>query len=87
MSLNNRPEVPVEPLREAFERSGLTKGELARRLGMMKPNVDQVNRLLGYRPDSDSRGKLRPRPRQQTSYAIALTVCEVLGVDPVDVGV
>jgi hypothetical protein len=80
-----RPEVEVADLQEAFRRTGMTKCELAHRLGWMRPNVDKVNRYLGFRPDSGSRG-VRKEPRQRLSYEVALELADAMDVDPVDVG-
>ena len=76
-------EVPVDGLREAFERSGLTSGELARRLGWTKPDGYRVYRQLGLTPHH-SRGHVEFR--QTMSYDRALEIANALGVDPVDVG-
>ncbi len=79
-------EVPIDALKKAFERSGMTKVELATKMGWMRPNIDRVNRTLGYRPDSNTRG-VRRQPRTYVSYAMAVRLCDALGADPVDVGV
>jgi hypothetical protein len=75
------PEIDVAPIREAFEQARISKGELANRLGWTRPNIDQVNRALGYRPDSNSRGR---STRQRMSYTLALRIAEAMNVDPVD---
>lgn len=79
-------EVPNAPLREAFERSGMSKGELATRMGWARPNVDRVNRALGYRPDTGSRDR-PPRPRQLLTYEMALKLCSAIGADPHECGI
>ena len=77
-------EVPVDGLREAFERSGLTSGELARRLGWTKPDGYRVYRQLGLTAHHTHRGRVEYR--QTMSYRRALEIAQALGVDPVDVG-
>ena len=69
-------------LRRAFERAGVSKSDLAQRLGWMRPDIARVNRALGYRTDNlcDPR---RP-PRKRTSYELALTICLALGASPTD---
>jgi hypothetical protein len=81
---NRGPEVETALLRAAFERSGVSKGELARRLGWMRPNIDQVNRALGYRPDSNSRKPgVRLENRVRMSYRLATRIARALpGIDP-----
>jgi len=89
MSVPNRTrgqfEVPVEPLRRAFEESGLTAYELAIRLGWVQPDTSRVRRALGLRNDHNGRGTV-PRLRQTTSYERAAEIAHALGIDPVDVG-
>lgn len=77
------PEIPVEKVREAFERSGLSKCELARRMGWMKvvPNIHRVSQALGQ--ERDSTGK----KRQRLTYALAARLVEAMGVSPFDVGI
>jgi hypothetical protein len=78
-----KPEVPTEALRVAFERSGISKGELAKRLGWMRPNIDKVNRALGLREDT---GKSVRRKRNKATYRLASEIVDALPeVDPVDV--
>ena len=77
-------EVPIEPLRDAFLRSGLSTHELARRLGWVKPDNARVRRALGLYPDRNGRGT-QPRLRETTSYDRALAIADALGIDPADV--
>jgi len=70
--------IPTDTLREAFEASGLTKHELARRLGWWRtvPNMRRVSQILGV-----------GCPKQTTvTYDTALEVCKALDLDPVDMG-
>jgi hypothetical protein len=81
--MTTRAEVPVAQLREAFERSGLSKGELARRLGWFAADTYRVGRALGiYRRHNNG-----PAKRQEfTSYENALALCRAMNCDPVDLG-
>jgi hypothetical protein len=76
-----RAEVPVARLREAFERSGLSKGELARRLGWFAADTYRVGRALGiYRRHNNG-----PAKRQEfMSYENALALCCAMNCDPID---
>lgn len=79
-------EVPVGPLRYAFERSGMTKGELARAMGWTRPTIDRLNRALGYRPDSGSHRLHVRKPREHLSYDLANRLCEAIQADPYECG-
>lgn len=84
-----RTHVPLQPFREAFERSGLSISQFALRMGYVraKPNVDQARRALGLRPDSHGgRGKAA-RPREFTSYETAKRLCDALELDYVDMDI
>lgn len=80
-------EVPTVRLREAFEKSGLSKSELAARLGWVRPNIDKLNRALGYRPDSNSSGGVRTEPRALMSYELAVKLCEAMNADYFEAGI
>jgi hypothetical protein len=75
--------VAVDPIREAFERSGVSADEVARQLGWMRPDGTRVRRQLGLITTYDGRGR---RVQQTIGRERALEIAEVLGVDPVDVG-
>lgn len=77
-------EIKVKNLRTAFECSGLTKGQLAERLGWNKPNIDRVNRALGYRCDTGT--NKRSRPRQTMTYELALVIANAIGASYSEVG-
>ena len=79
-------EVDTATIRSMFERSGVTKGELAERMGWMRPNIDKVNRALGFRPDTSHRGR-RAKPRTRMTYDLAVRICEALNASPVDTGI
>lgn len=74
-------------LRAAFESSGLSKGEVAKRMGWIRGNIDQLNRALGYRPDTDSRCLPRNRPRNRMSYELAVRLCTAMDANPFECGV
>lgn len=67
-------DVPCEVLEEAFEKSGLSLTQLARRMGYFRqiPNTEHAQRVLGR------------RGQQYVRYDTALKFCEALGLDPVD---
>jgi hypothetical protein len=84
-------EVDLAPLREAFLRSGLTAGDVARTLGWTRTNYGRrvndsgrVKRYLGISPCQG--GGQAPRLRERCSYKTAVMLAEAIGVDPVDVG-
>jgi hypothetical protein len=72
-------EYDVAPFREAFERSGMSLTELARRMGWSRPDQPKAGRVLGYHRDHG-------RYRQKLCHHTAVALCEALNVDPVDVG-
>lgn len=76
-------EVPNAPLREAFERSGLTPHELAARVHWYdrgSPDAHEVRRVLGLyaHPGRVTRTTLRSGE--------ALVLAEALGLTPLEVG-
>jgi plasmid maintenance system antidote protein VapI len=77
------PEIPVANILEAFQRSGLSKSELARRMGWMrcKPDIHRVSAVLGQ--ESDGAGYLRRR----LSYDLAVRLVKAMGASPFDAGV
>ena len=84
-------DLPVEPFQRAFELSGLSAYELARRLGYLRnhrhkgvvPDSTAALRLLGLRPHP---GKGGAKTKRTVSFATAERLVEVFQVDPVDVG-
>lgn len=80
-------EVPVQPLQEAFRRSGLTAAELARRLGWYRPDSVRVARQLGLISNGGRGHGSRPDMRKTMSRAKALEILDALGLDPVDVDI
>lgn len=87
-------DVPVAPLRDAFERSGITSIELAKRLGWFtggndpKPDGSRVVRTLGIKPSGKgSKPVTRSLEDKMVSYDNAVLLADALGLDPVDVGV
>jgi hypothetical protein len=77
--------VDVGPLREAFERSGVSRQELALRLGWLKPDGGRVSRALGMTPYDPGHG-LPPRLRERITQDRATELARAMGVDPIDVG-
>lgn len=81
--------VPIAPLREAFERSGLIAADVARTLDWYDYNGradgHRVKRALGIIPSGFGRGYGNKRIRS-TSYERALMLADAIGIDPVDVG-
>ncbi len=86
MSLGTRDLVSNAPIREAWERWGMTISEFARRMGFVthRPHVQRARKLLGLAPDHRGRGP--GNRREHMDYANALRACEALGLDPVDLG-
>jgi hypothetical protein len=81
-------EVDVAPLREAFERSGMTASEVAIRLGWFRANGDpdgtKVRKKLGI-VASYSHG--RHYHQRTMSYENGVAFVRALEIAPVDVGV
>jgi len=69
----------VEPFREAFERSGLSLGEVAARMDWWVPDHSRVKRALGLRPD-------RGVYQQRMTHDVADRLRKALNADPTDVG-
>jgi len=82
-------EVPVAPLREAFECSTLGAADVARALDWYdhrgRADGHRVKRALGIKPVNFGHGYGWKRI-QSTSYDRALRIAYAIGVDPVDVG-
>lgn len=87
MAHGGRELVPNAPLREAFLRSSMTISDFARGMGYVHtvPHCQRARKLLGLEVDHGGRGRRRTA-RERIDYATALKACEVLGLDPVDVG-
>lgn len=77
-------EIDTAPLREAFERSGISLSELARRLKWMRPDQPRAARTLGYHRYHARSGEYLAQ--EQVTYETALRICRALDADPVDVG-
>jgi hypothetical protein len=73
--------VPVGPLREAFDRSGVGATELARQLGWFDhrgfADGQRVRRVLGIAPTPGRRG---PQWRREVRHRTALRFASVLGL-------
>jgi hypothetical protein len=78
-----RGEVDCLILSEAFKRSGLSKGELARRMGWLKKKADvhRVSQVLGM--EKDSAGNLRRR----VTYRTAVRLCKAMNASPIELGI
>jgi len=76
-------EISTEKLRAAFEKSGLSKCQLARRLGWLKTigNVHRVNETLGY--EKASHGK----ERQRVTYRTAVRLAKAMDADFFELGI
>jgi hypothetical protein len=72
-------EIDVRPFREAFEQSGLSLSEIARRCGWTRVDQPRAGRALGFHRDH---GEYRQRLRYETAVALM----EALDLDPIDVG-
>jgi hypothetical protein len=77
-------QVNVGPLREAFERSGMSTRELALRMGWLKPDNGRVNRSLGITQYDPGHGTgprlddLKSHVERVQSHALLLIhVCDV----------
>lgn len=79
-----RGEVNNAPLREAFERGGLSKAEVARRMGLFRTVADvyRLNRMLGLEPNPRN-GKIQ----QTVSYDNAVKIADTVDALYVEAGV
>lgn len=77
------PEIPVAKLLEAFKKSGLSKCEVARRLGWMKavPDIHRLNIAMGL--ERPGRGAFQ----KKVTYKTALRLCRAMNADIQEVGV
>lgn len=76
--------VPVAPIREAFERSGMTCNALALAAGF---DESHVARILGGRVHYVYRnGRRVPCQRYHVSYDGAVRLIRAMNLDPVDLG-
>lgn len=86
--MSRRGEVDIVPLREAFERSGLTITQVAVRLGWTRANGSadgtRVAKTLGIAPTYSHGYRYF---QQTTSYELGVALCRALEAWPVDVGV
>ena len=73
--------VPNEPVRRAFERSGLTIGELANRVYGETNSTTRAGRQIGLYAEGGTN-----RMRETMPATLACQFLEALGLDPVDVG-
>jgi len=78
----SRGEVPTDVLQRAFADSGLSKSEVARRMGWIveRPDARRVSARLGLIPHSPGRRSTR------ADYETAVNLIHAMGLDPVDYG-
>lgn len=76
-------EIPTKKLLEAFKKSGLSKCELARRLGLFRkiPNIWRINEVLGC-VNVNGTGS----PRKKVSYATAVRYAKAMDADFFELG-
>ena len=85
--------IDVAPLRAAFLESGLSRGELARLIGWTRRKRGRdgfgddrrLANTLGLRPYNPGHG-YPPKVRERIGRGLAARIADVLGLDPVDVG-
>ncbi len=89
MTVPMEDRIPVEPIREAFQRSGLTLSELAKEAGLTardkgKPKADtsRAARMLGLKAQKSGDGF--HYINQFMRYENALRLVRAMGLDPVD---
>jgi hypothetical protein len=75
--------VDVAPLREAFERSGLSATDVALRMGWLKPDCNRVTKALGITPYHMGHG-FKPKHREHLRWDTAERLAQAIGMDPVD---
>ena len=84
--------VPVDALQEAFRRSEKSAADLARALGMIRPDQESADtsrilRLLGLRSPGFRADRKPSPPKRTIDYDMAVRIANALGVDPTEVGV
>lgn len=77
-SASRSDRVDVAPLRAAFLRSGVSRRDLADRLGWTRPDSHRVTDVLGL--SNRSTGK------EQVSLKLAGRLATAMNLDPTDVG-
>ncbi len=84
-SRRGRGEVECRPIAEAVLKSGVSRAEIARRLGWSKskPDTWRVSRMLGLVEGQDGYGR---RYQEFMDYDNAVKICQAADIDPVDVG-
>jgi hypothetical protein len=86
--MSHRTDVPVEPLRDAFLRSGLSAAEVCRWLEWYRPDggpdTSRFRRALGLLPNS-SHG--RSRRARRIGVDRATLIADALSIDPWEVGI
>jgi hypothetical protein len=91
--LNDENSVPVAPLREAYERSGLSAVEVAKRAGHVRRQTGSTKvigdgswtlRRLGLKPDSSSHGFPARLKGDRIHYSVAEQFVRAMDLDPVD---
>lgn len=80
-----QPRIPVGPVREAVERSGVSLRELARRLDWWRPDDLRVARRLGRLTTNSGHGGGRYYAKT-IDCETALSIVDAVGADPVDLG-
>jgi hypothetical protein len=77
--------VDMEPFHEAFQRSGLSKAEIARCMGC---DEARVRRLFGaYRYLYRDGKRYGPYKQTHVTYDVAERLADALGLDPFEVGI
>lgn len=76
--------IPVAGLQKAFKKSGLSKCEIARRMGMFKriPDIWKLNEMLGFVKKTAS-GK----PQQHVTKHTALRLAKAMGASRFELGI
>lgn len=84
LSRYHQPEdVETSVLKDAFEKSGLSLAELARRLQWYHPDTQRVKRTLGINPELTRGCHIY---RKAVRYDTALRIIRALDADPIDYG-
>lgn len=82
---NQTGDVPVGPILAAFLRSGMTRGQLARKMGWLRADNTRAGKELGL--VAKNHGSKGSWAKKFLTYDLAVRLVEAIGADPYECGV
>lgn len=83
-SMPRSARIPVDALREAFDRSGKSASSVAREMGWIRGDSSRLLRSLGINEYTNGAGRVHRNTTVDLEEA--LRIADILGLDPVDIG-